>query len=152
VLVEIDECFVLIGGAPTMFVATVQELVKGLNMPPVLSSSVEEVAPPQMIILPALLFQIAVWSYLGVGAPTVFIVVQVFVEGLYMAPVFTGTPEVEPPQMITLIPSQTIVKRPLNEGAFIAGNAVQVLVEGLYRRPEPKLQNTISVPVQTPLE
>src|SRR5262245_61087794 len=86
------------------------------------------------------------------------VAVQLFVDGLYLPPVFTkGNPP--PPQTIISLPVQTAVCKLRAEGALLVLVAIQLSVAGLYVPPVFKVvkvgkrelppQTIISLPVQT---
>src|SRR5438034_64194 len=89
-------------------VARVQLSVLGLYLPPVFKSWKDSwLSPPQTII--SLSVQTAVWPLRAVGAPELFVNVQVSVAGLYLPPVSSNPPLLWPPQIIISLPVQTAV-------------------------------------------
>ena len=87
----------------------VHEFVLGLYRPPVFNGTrLFARSPPQTII--SLPVQTAVGNHRASGALEVLVAVQEFVLGLYLPPVFRGTPlEPNPPQTIISVPVQTAV-------------------------------------------
>ena len=79
--------------------------------------------------------------------------VQLSVLGLYLPPVFRGTPlEPNPPQTIISVPVHTAVCTYRPVGALVVLVGVQLFVLGLYRPPVSKKdppQTIISLPVHT---
>jgi hypothetical protein len=83
----------------------VQLFVLGLYLPPVFTS-LGKATPPQTIISEPV--QTAVWKFLASGALLVVVAIQLFVAGLYRPPVFKAL-LFHPPQMIMMVPLQTVV-------------------------------------------
>jgi hypothetical protein len=93
-------------GAPLVLVA-IQLSAMGLYLPPVLKiKGVMLLYPPHMII--SLPVHTAVWFILAVGAPTVLVVIQLSVPGLYFPPVFKKL-VLSPPQITISVPVHTAV-------------------------------------------
>ena len=65
----------------------------------------------------------------------VLIAAQLFVLGLYLAPVFTLLLPFHPPQMIISLPVHTVVWLYRAEGALVLLVGVHVSVFGLYLPP-----------------
>jgi hypothetical protein len=94
-------------GALAVLVA-VQLSVLGLYLPPVFSSKMLLLNPPQTII--SLPVHAALWPSRAKGALVVLVGVQVSVLGLYLAPVCKLPPLLSvPPQMIISRPVHTAV-------------------------------------------
>src|SRR5438105_4236689 len=79
----------------------------------------------------------AVCSFLGLGASSVLVGIQLSLPGLYLPPVLKLLPGPlsPPPQIIISLPVQTAPCRNRARGALVVLVAVQVLVAGLYLPP-----------------
>src|SRR4029077_18784637 len=102
----------------------VQLFMPGLYLPPVLTAEKLSSRPPQTTI--SVPVHTAVWSVRAVGAPELFVNVQVSVAGSYLPPEFRKELLLSPPQMIISAPVQTAVWESRASGG--AAVAAQVLV------------------------